>query len=85
MLLQRRVDSADTPGGETGQRLVGFHEIEMQIGLDVEIFGDLTEHLSVLARQTDDRLDLVLATKAFMYDGSHFDGLRPRTKDEQTL
>jgi hypothetical protein len=73
------VDSLDASSRQLGQCLIGLHQLQVQIGGEREVFRNLIEHLSVLAGEANDGLDLVVCD-ACLDDRSHLDGLGTRPK-----
>ena len=79
----RRVDPFEAAGRQLGQRLVGAHHAQIQVRLDLEIVGNLLEHLKMLARQADDRFKLIGATQALSDHGSQLDGFGTSAENMQ--
>jgi hypothetical protein len=66
--------------GQGRQALVGTHQVEIDIGLNIEQVQHLVEHLAVLGSDTYTRLNPRLGCQA-LHDRGHFYCLRPGAED----
>ena len=65
--------------GDVGQRLICTHYVEVAVRLKTEALHNGVEHFTVLRRDADDALDLVVLLK-LKRQGRHFDGFRSRAE-----
>ena len=77
------VKARQKPRGETRKGLIRLHDVEVDVGTDVEQLKNLIEHLPVLARCANGRSHLVRALLKFEDDRGHFDCLRPGAHDAE--
>ena len=84
VLRQITVYRHDRPGRQSGERLVGLHQVQVRIRGDSEDLQHLIEHLAMLAGDTDVRLEFRMLLQ-FQHQGTELDGLRPGTEDERDL
>jgi len=74
---------SDHPRRQLRERLVGPHEVQVIIGLNLEHGQDLVKHLPVLRGDTDFDLKLIRPGVHVEHNRTELDRLRPRTEDEQ--
>ena len=79
-VAQHGVEVGEDGGGQLRQRLVGAHQVEVDVGGDLEQVEHLVEHLAVLGGDANQRFDAGRVVQA-LYDGRHFDGFRAGAKD----
>ena len=80
--LQPSVDAVHQPGRETGQRLVGPHELEVRVHREAELIGHLLEHLPVLSGGHYRAAELRGATQRRDHR-RELDRLRPRPHEDE--
>ena len=56
---QERREAVENAGGDARRRLPGHHEIEVDVGLEIEDFEHLVEHRPVLGGDADQALEPV--------------------------
>ena len=56
-LFEHRVEVGEDIGGQLGQALVGFHQVQVDCGVDVEQVQHLVQHLAVLGGDHHLRFD----------------------------
>ena len=78
-LLDNAVHAQDGLGGDLGQRLLLFHDIQIIVAFQLENLHDGVQHLPVLAGQAAQTLHLRMG-RQFLDQGGHFDSLGPRTE-----
>ena len=81
---QDRIQVREDAGGELARRLVRPHQVQVDVGCDLEEREDLVEHLAVLCgRAHDDARSALFAQP--VDDRSHLDGLGARADDDEQL
>ena len=78
-LLDDTVHAQDGLGGNLGQCLLLFHDIQIIVAFQLENLHDGVQHLPVLAGQAAQTLHLRMG-RQLLDQGGHFDGLGPRAE-----
>ena len=78
--VQNVVHAEQRLGGDSGERLALFHDMQVIIARQLEDLHDGVEHFPVLAGQADDAFDLVAGLQR-LDKRRHFNSLRPRAED----
>ena len=78
--VQHLVHAEQGLGGDGGECLALFHDVQVIIARQAEYLHDGIEHFPVLAGEADDAFDL-LAGLQRLDERRHLDGLRPRAED----
>jgi len=59
--------------------LIRRHDVEIEIGPDLEELQQVVEHLAMLRRHTNDRLDMRMR-REFVHHRCHLDRVRARSE-----
>lgn len=81
VLSQHTTQTQQDVAGDVGQVLAWLHQIQIEVGLDVEKTEHLVEHLAVLGGDTDADFETRIRLQVFD-QGGHLDGLGAGTKYE---
>lgn len=85
LLLQDGPDLKQHVGRDVEERLAGLHDVQVVVGRDAEHAQHLVEHLAVLARDADHRLELLGPSLQLVDERAHLYRLRARPEDEHDL
>ena len=80
-LRQQRIERAEDPRRELARGLVVAHQVEIDVGRQVEQLEDLVEHLAMLRGRAEDDVEAVRLRAQPLNHGRHLDGLGPRPHD----
>jgi len=83
VIREDAVQGLEGARGDLVGRLVGAHEVEVDVGPDLEEIEDLVEHLAVLRGRADDGLEARGLPLEAADDRGELDRLRPRSHDDQ--
>ena len=83
--LEHTLEAGDDPGGDIEQALPAGHDVQVILRLDAEEAGHLVKHLPVLAGDTDLDVEVGGPAPKLKDQGSHLDGFRTGTEDEEDL
>ena len=78
------VESSYTTGGNFREALSIGHQIQVMICLNIKLFENLIQKMSMLRRRNNTRVQPIAAFHLFYY-GSHFDRLRTCADYDQRL
>ena len=76
-------EALEHAAGESGEGLVRTHDVEVDVGRQREDPEDLVQHLAMLARRDDERLELVGGAPQRVHDGGELYCFRSRSEDER--
>ena len=82
LFFKDRIKAEQNAGGDRRERLAGLHQVQVVIGPEVEQAQDLVEHLAVLGRHAEDRVDARFAFEPF-HERRHFDRFGARSEDRK--
>ena len=85
LLLEDRLDVEQHAARHVEKRLTGLHDGEVVVRDDPERPEHLVEHLPMLPRDADLRVELFGAALQHVGEGAHLDGLGTRAEDEHDL
>ena len=71
------------PRRDAGRRLSRHHQVEVDVGREVEHLEDLVEHAAVLRGHADQALEAIGRRPEGAHHRRHLDRLRPRAEDAQ--
>ena len=81
--IQYRFKALQSFGGDVKKRLVGLHEVEVMVGIDLKEIKYLIQHLPVLGSDANLRGETAFRLPAKAYQRRHFNGFRTGAKDEK--
>ena len=82
--LQNVFNTQQNICGDGGQGLTGTHDVQVIIGLYIENLSDLIQHLTVLAGEADDALNIGILLQ-LLYQRAHFDCLGTGAENAHNL
>ena len=80
-LFENVTHAAQDADCDIGEVLSLLHDIEVDVGLDIEYLEHLVEHFTMLTCDALDGLELICPLLEFLHQRTHLDGLRTGAED----